>query len=265
MNLKKTVKSLNEVDEKFHDLYKESDEGFSLIINVESGTSEDTTGLKNKNRQLLTKLNDQKAALKEYKRKESELEEKRMIENNEFDAFKESLTKKYEGEINRYKEKVESLNDIIKGSMISEQVALVGGKLFGEDAEIFKAIIESRFHAHELSEGGYQIQIKDANGHPNPNMTAEHLIDELKADSKLSKFIVGRQSTGSGANPSANSGVGGGEAEFEKYFTPHDPLFSPMRQAELADRDPEMAKRLRDKHLSVSSLYQVKQVSKHNR
>ncbi|WRQ11923.1 hypothetical protein vBSlqSZDD2_12 [Serratia phage vB_SlqS_ZDD2] len=191
LKLKITKEEHAALDESLQGFYSADGEGFALQV---SGV-EDTSGLKNKNTELLEKL-------RVYREKEEKAQEEARKAQEERDR-KAGNWEKIE---NSYKEQIETLKqnhlaelektrgtikDLVIGKTVTELCAELAVK--GKGA-LLKPFIESRL---ALDEDGVTLRILDAKGSLSA-MDLDALKKELRSDKLFDGIIVGTQAQGSG-------------------------------------------------------------------
>lgn len=226
MKLKKRVKSLNDVDEKYHDLYTEVDGEF--VLDVEG--DEDTGALKRAKEH-------EKLRRKEAEQKARELQEQIDELNESLEEIKESGGKKKEGddpldkkwqaklqkresELNGQIEKLQTEIQRITVDTLAENMA----KELSDSPNLLVPHIKSRL-TMEMVDGKATVKVKDPDGE-----LSASTLDELKAEFESSEDFASviRGSQGSGSGASGGKG-GGGEGK------PSKPDFTKASPKEIAD------------------------------
>ncbi len=251
--LKKIIDNLEDVEEKYRALYTEENGKFVLDKDIvgdgeQSGLKENTEKLKAEKLRIQAELD---SILKDQKEKEAdelsakgEYEKLLAIKTDEFEKSKEQLTTR-----------ADKAETALKDSLISLEVSHIASELFA-DPETFQHLVAARVQAVEV-DGKTTVQITDANGNPSPTMTAEHLIAEFKGVEKYKNYIKGVDSSGGGAGGGSGGG-GGSSAEWEKYFKPNTPEYSPIKQGELQKSDESLYKTLSKKY-GLDDPYNIQQ------
>lgn len=242
--LKPIVADINIVKEEHRGLYTQTADGaWALNISIEG--HEPVAGLKAKTNELLGEVKTTKSENARLQAEATARAEKDLIAKNEFDKVLASRQADFDKKAADAQLKIDGLQGKIKNSLMDKALTDVATQLFGKDADIFKPSIAGRFDIIEDGDG-FSVQIKDINGNASA-MTSDQLIEEFKADERLQKFIVGRESSGGGApGGSAGTSVGADEA-WATFYDRKSSDFSLSKQIELEDKDPEMHKRLSSK------------------
>ena len=227
--LKLVIDKLDDVEEKYRELYEEKDGAFHLNVD---GAGDDLSGLKNKVKELL----DEKKRAVEEKRN---LEQKLALEaaKNEEERIKllEQQGKHEEAAAAReveFKRRVEAAEkkaaesvEKMKRTLIDIEVTRLAADLAGDAAFILEPHLRERFSAEE-KDGEIVVVAKDKDGN---EIGIDKLADEYRGSEQWNKVIVGRDSSGGGAP----TGGSGGADDWDAVFNPVNELYSPTKQAEL--------------------------------
>lgn len=226
MKLKKRVKSLDDVNEKYRDLYVEKDGEFVLEIEGE----EDTGALKRAKEH-------EKDRRKEAEQKARDLEEQlgtvkeqlETLENSKGDGEKDVA--KLEA---KWKKKLEDrereLTDQLEGSkkelntLLVDNVADRLASELSDSPAVLRPHIKSRLTV-EYVDGKPTTRIKDADGELSP-MTVDELKAEFMSNDDFASVVKGSAGSGSGAGGGQGGGSGGGQQK---------PDFSKASTKEVAD------------------------------
>jgi hypothetical protein len=244
-NLEKTVTDLSTVDEKYRSLYVDMQDG-SFSLDIEIPGYEPVDGLKSKNVELLNKLATEKAEKQRLRDEAAKKTEADLIAKNQFDQVLATRAAEFKEKQAAAAAEIERLQGSIKNSMLDAAVSRLSAELFGDSADIFKGHVANRFMVAEEN-GAFKVQILDINGQPS-NMTHDQLAEAFKADVKLQKFIVGRDSSGGGANAGQPGTIAATDSAWDQFFDHNSGKVSLTKQLELLEKDPAMYERLSKKH-----------------
>ncbi len=235
--LHKTINELTEVEEEYRSLYSENgDGGFSLNIEVEdSGVTEsDVEGLK-RNQQA---LKAEKLRLKEKldsleiqlnTKEESELEAK-----GQYDQLLQRKEEEFKEKLAQADTRADEATTLYKDSIISAELSTVANELAGERAKLLMPHLKDRITVDDDN----NLVYTDASDR-------ESLLKEFKNNDLFAPILKGRDSSGGSANGSTTSSD---SVDIDRYFNPGNPEYSPMKQGEVQQDNPEMYKSLSTKY-----------------
>jgi len=232
--LKKVITNIEDVEEKFQDLYEaQSDGTYRLKVEEDDGLD----GLK-RNQQ---RLKAEKIKLKEkLEQLERELNEKLEHELEEKGQYKELLAKKeneYKEMVEREKQRAESVLEQFKGTLLNSELTKLSVELAGERAPLIQPHIKERIVIDEV-DGNFVVKYRDANG--NLVDRPDAIIEEFKNNDLFSPVLQGRNSSGGGAVGAAGGSGASNVGSAEKYFNPSSPDYSPTKQAEIQSEKPDV-------------------------
>jgi len=223
------VDNLDGVEEKYKAFYTKNEETgkFHLDANLIVDNTQDVTGLKNNN----SALKAEKLALQTKLDKITELEqtnkESGLEAEKKYDELLELKTGQFDEKIQAATTKSDNAERALKSSMINAAVTSLAVELGGENAELLKPHLVSRFQVN-LVESNYVLQITDKTGKVSA-LSRDQLSEEFRANKMFKPLLKGRQSSGGGSG----GGAGGGsnkEADVQDFFDPSKPSYSTEEQ-----------------------------------
>ncbi len=235
--LKKTINDLTDVEEEYRSLYSENGEGsFSLNIEVEgSGVTEtDIDGLK-RNQQA---LKAEKLRLKEkLDNLESQLntkEEQELESKGQYDQLIQRKEQEFKEKLEQADEKTAQATTLYKDSLITTELNDLATELAGDRAKLLMPHLRDRISVDDENHLIYQ----DASDR-------ESLLKEFKNNSLFAPILKDRDSSGGSANGTDNTK--GDTSDISKYFDPSSTEYSPTKQGEIQQENPEAYKNLSSK------------------
>ena len=244
MALAKILATLEGLDEKYTPLYTKNDDGaYVLNIEIDNTGEPDLTGLKSKNTELLDKNIKLKQRLDALETEEEKRADKKLLDDKEFDTLLTNKEAKWQTKLDEANGRLETLQKQTKNTLLEVQANKIANTLFGEDADVFMSQVKSRLTTIE-KDGNFEIQILDINGNAS-TLTDAQLIEEFKGNTKLQKFIVGRDSSGGDAG--GGSGNLDKGTKYDNYYDESHADYSPTKQGELQDENPTLHAKLVEK------------------
>lgn len=231
--MKVFIKSLDEVEEQFRSLYKQSGDGYVLNIDVKDHP-EFKAVLSNRDEIL-----DEKRKEAEKRRQaEADLEAAKREQNKgsaqtreEFEKVLADERAAHEKALEAERQAAADAKNQLRQFVIDQAVDTIARNLSGDDFDLIKPHIASRVDVVE-ADGKLKVVIKGDDGKPS-GLTTEQFEADVRNNKKFERLIVGKQSSGAGSN----GGGGNGTSEHEKYFDPKSPDFSLTKQIELEATD----------------------------
>lgn len=203
MKLKKRIKSLDEVDEKYQDLYVEKDGEFVLEMD-----DEDTGALKRAKEHEKSRRQEAEKKLRETQEKMEELEN-RLDEMSGDDKdpkkVEERISKKFQKEKETLESQVESLNSEVNRLLVENVSSSLASEL-SDTPRVLEPHIRSRLRAEKGEDGKFKTVVLDENGEVSSS-SLDDLRSELQGNSDFAGVIKASDGSGSGAN--RNRGDGG--------------------------------------------------------
>lgn len=214
MSLKLKVKSLEEVDSKFHALYQEQNGEYVLAIEG----MEDTGALKRaKEHEKQARLEAEKR-LEEIERKARDAElaaeeakqkavEEAARKSGDFAALEKSYQEKLAKREAELKQQVEGLTGNINNLLVDNVAAQIANEIgLDGSSQILIPHIKSRLAA-EQRDGKFVTVVRDAEGKPSAS-TLDDLKAEFTGNAIFAPVLKGNKASGGGAG----AGKGGGAA-----------------------------------------------------
>ena len=218
--LDKTVSSLDGVDEKYRDLYKEQDGVFVLQVNKSDG-DDDLEAIKRKNQELLAEKKSEQA-----KRQAAEAEAQRVAEENarkngDIESLEKSWAEKLANREAELNAKVESLTGTVSSMTIDTAAQGIASKIAVEGAERYVIQdVKARLKLHTNEDGTVKVIVNDKNGNASA-MTLDELSNEFVNSPEHKAVIKGTGGSGGGAT---GGGGGNGGAKSPKDMTVEERL-----------------------------------------
>ena len=218
--LDKTVSSLDGVDEKYRDLYKEQDGVFVLQVNKSDG-DDDLDAIKRKNQELLAEKKSEQA-----KRQAAEAEAQRVAEENarkngDIESLEKSWAEKLANREAELASKIESLTGTVSSMTIDTAAQGIASKIAVEGAERYVIQdVKARLKLHTNEDGTVKVIVNDKNGNASA-MTLDELSNEFVNSPEHKAVIKGTGGSGGGAT---GGGGGNGGAKSPKDMTVEERL-----------------------------------------
>lgn len=218
--LDKTVSSLDSVDEKYRDLYKEQDGVFVLQVNKSDG-DDDLDAIKRKNQELLAEKKSEQA-----KRQAAEAEAQRIAEENarkngDIESLEKSWAEKLANREAELTSKIESLTGTVSSMTIDTAAQGIASKIAVEGAERYVIQdVKARLKLHTSEDGTVKVIVNDKNGNASA-MTLDELSNEFVNSPEHKAVIKGTGGSGGGAT---GGGGGNGGAKPPKDMTVEERL-----------------------------------------
>lgn len=218
--LDKTVSSLDGVDEKYRDLYKEQDGVFVLQVNKSDGDDE-LDAIKRKNQELLAEKKSEQA-----KRQAAEAEAQRVAEENarkngDIESLEKSWAEKLANREAELTSKIESLTGTVSSMTIDTAAQSIASKIAVEGAERYVIQdVKARLKLHTNDDGTVKVIVNDKNGNASA-MTLDELSNEFVNSPEHKAVIKGTGGSGGGAT---GGGGGNGGAKSPKDMTVEERL-----------------------------------------
>lgn len=218
--LDKTVSSLDGVDEKYRDLYKEQDGVFVLQVNKSDG-DDDLDAIKRKNQELLAEKKSEQA-----KRQAAEAEAQRVAEENarkngDIESLEKSWAEKLANREAELTSKIESLTGTVSSMTIDTAAQSIASKIAVEGAERYVIQdVKARLKLHTNDDGTVKVIVNDKNGNASA-MTLDELSNEFVNSPEHKAVIKGTGGSGGGAT---GGGGGNGGAKSPKDMTVEERL-----------------------------------------
>ena len=207
--LKKIVDKLEDVDEKFHDLYEKKADG-KFHLKVEDDNGDDLKRAKDREKEA-RKAAEQEAAdlrekLKKAEAKKQEDEAEAARKAGDIKALEESWGKKLEDSVAEKQAEIDKLNGVIKNQMVDTVALELATELSEKSPKLLLPHIQSRLSV-EISDGKPITRVLDKDGKPSA-MNVDDLKKEFFTNEDFSEIITGSKASGGGAT-GAGDGKGG--------------------------------------------------------
>jgi hypothetical protein len=240
--LPKVIADLSVVEEKYRVLYTKQEDG---TYKLDEGVTEDVTGLKNTNIALKQEKLELKQKYEELLQFKKQKEEEELLAEKKYKELLESKETSFKTELEKAKEEITKLHNTIKQTKLDEVVTSLATELAGENALLLKPHIQQKVKV-ELMDGVPEARFINDVGE---SINKDTLLTEFKNIKAFQAVIKGRNSSGGGAgggagDPSANDG------SYDKYFDENSPSYSPTKQYELQQSNPQLHDALFAKYLA---------------
>jgi len=234
--LKKILDSLEGLDEKYHQFYTKNETSgkYELDSALVIDNTEDVTGLRNNNSALKAEKLALQARLDKLAEDEQVNHESGLEAEKKYGELLELKTGQFDEKLGLANAKADNAEKSLKSSLINAAVTSLAVELAGENAELLKPHLVSRFQVN-LVESNYVLQISDKNGNVSA-LTREELSEEFRKNKTFKPLLKGRDSSGGGSNGGSGSGYGK-EADVQKYFDPSSKEYSSEGQYEVEKTD----------------------------
>jgi len=220
MALKATVKTLDEVDAKYHDLYVKNEDG---TFRLDAEGVEDVGALKNalaRERELNKKKKDgdgltdaEKTELTELRKQREEHEQKELEDKKNWEGLTNRLKEKHQNEMTAAEKKAQIAQDRLFKTLKENAATAAIVKNKGKVAPLIPHVISNLDVIEE--NGELQVVVKEKDGNkryskdsPKDVMSVEELIktDFLNNDDFMGLFEgTGSSGSGSSTNPKGRS------------------------------------------------------------
>lgn len=212
MALKKKIKTIEEVDEKYRDQYKKADDGFVLDVDGD----EDVTGLKNA-------LSAERQAAEEAKRKAREAADELARAKGDIPALEESWRSKVTEARKEGSKKIETLSKALEKATVEHAARELATKLSTSAPNLLLPHIRPRLVMEIGADDTPIVRVLDAAGKPSASSLTD-LENEFKNNKDFSTVITGSRGSGGGTplgqQPGGGSANGSGAPNLNKMSAP---------------------------------------------
>lgn len=196
MTLKNKVKSIEEVDEKYRDLYKKESDG-SFVLDVDG--VEDVTGLKNA-------LSSERQAAEDARRKAREAADELARAKGDIPALEESWKSKVSEARKEGTKRIEQLTRSLEKATVEHAARELATKLAPSATALLLPHIRPRLAMEVGADDTPIVRILDQAGKPSAASLTD-LENEFKANKDFAAVITGSRASG-GGTPSQSQGGG---------------------------------------------------------
>lgn len=222
--LKYKLDTLDGLSDALKELYEERDGAFYLKVEG----AEDVSGLKNKNSELLGKLQREKEQREQLERERREAEEARMREKGEYESLYKAEREKFQALNERYEnERAERINQT-REQFASKLAVDLSGKLGEKAVSAIKRFILDNV---KTSEEGPYFELA--------GFKVDYETMRQKMANEYPFLVAGSQASGGQATGSGGEAVAGVKNPWKKDS------FNLTEQARLLRDDPQTAERLK--------------------
>ncbi len=236
MKLLKTIDDIGDVDAKYQDLYENIDGILTLTIETEGVTSVD--GLVENSKKLKSEKMKLQERLDNLEGQIHLRDEESLKAEGDYNALLELKEKAFQEKLEQANEKAEQATTLFRDSILDREIQHISTELAGDNAGLIAPHLKGRLSINEDNE----IVITDILGNASLLSSAD-LIKEF-SENEVYKPLTSRASSGSGASGSETANQ---TTDVERYFNPQHADYSPTKQGELEQSDPEIYKSLSSK------------------
>ncbi|MHC4300940.1 MAG: hypothetical protein ACYS7Y_27005 [Planctomycetota bacterium] len=255
MKLGRKVESLDAVDEKYHGLYEQGEDGTFTLgeIGIEGLVPKSKVDEFRKNnltlQDELKALKDgslpeeELAAYKEWKEAESQREFESAKKKGEVEKLLKQSDEKWGQKLTTEQEKAKKLSDRLRKTIVKAEFAPLMGK-HEADWTLLEGVIGQRVAVDEEDDFSLVINLPDGNrmiGDKGEFATAEDLLSELREHESYGKAFGGKRGFGGGAN--GNKGDKGGTVKSNPWSKS---TWNFTEQSKITRKNPALATRLKD-------------------
>ena len=235
--LEPEVKTLDEVDEKYRDLYEETENGFQLQVDSFAAMKRAKTREKERAKKAEEELQALRSEIESMKSEQEKAGEEKARKSGDIEALEASWEAKYKKlqddlskQIQEREQAIYGLTSKATAASIAAELALPldGGK---STAPTLEKLILPRLKT-EMRDGKPVTVVLDDESKPSA-MTIEEFKKEFASDPAVAPWIVGSKASGSGATGGGRSGgaaqkgnVGGTPEERAAHFRAKYPELS---------------------------------------
>lgn len=203
-----SVDSIDSIPESYRSLYAEKDGKFAF--QTPEALLSAKAHEKQKRQEIAAERDTYKGKLTEYEQQLEAIKQEKMLadakKTGDYSKLKESFEQKAVELEGTYKGQLSAKDELIKKLTVGQEATKLAAKLFGEDADTLRHIVDSRLTV-EVSDGQANVIVLDAKGNPSAK-SLDELHDEIYNDPRYSRFVVGSNASGGGANGSSSKGGG---------------------------------------------------------
>lgn len=214
--MKFRVKSLDEVDEKYRDLYVK--DGDTYVLKVEDDPAE---GMRTARDHEKTRRQEAERKLREIEDKQQEDENERNRKGGKVEEIEKAWKAKYDKEVERLTGEVNSRDQQLKTMLVDNVATQLAGELF-TTPDLALPHIKARLGVDTV-DGKFVTRVMDGQGTMTPN-SIDEFKKELVADAKFAQ-IVKKSNAGGGVGapkPNTNTSNQGGEPTNLAKASPSD-------------------------------------------
>lgn len=208
--LKIKTESLDEIEEKFRDLYEQTDDGYQLKV---EGV-EDTGALKRAKdhekqarKEAEQRLREAQEQLDAINAAKAQAEEDKLRKSGDIEALEKSWQEKYQKREQELAAQTEALQTNLQKILVDGKAQSLAAELaLPGSAEVLMPHIRSRLATVER-DGEFVTAVLDESGKPSA-LSLDELKAEISGNKAFAPLLVGSNATGSGASPSASNSSG---------------------------------------------------------
>jgi len=244
MKFKLTKEEYEALGDGVKEFYRESGDGFEIDTDVTQ--SGDYQKLYNNRNDVLDekKTEEKKRLALEEEQEKAKL--KGLEDKQEYEKILGIKEDKHKDSLSMARAESSRLKLQLENSILNASVESIAYGLAGDRAELIKPHLRARMRMVEV-DGIQQLLITAPNG-TDSQMTTTDLVDEFTKNDLYAPLLAGRGSSGGGSDNGNGAGGASDFTEWEAYFKPETRNLT--KQSLLAKEDPELYKKLAEKHNS---------------
>ncbi|WQY99627.1 hypothetical protein [Acinetobacter phage pB23] len=194
--MKFRVKSLDEVDEKYRDLYVK--DGDTFVLKVEDDPAE---GMRTARDHEKTRRQEAERELRELKQRQQEEQDEHNRKNGKVDEIEAAWQTKFNKEVERLKGEIAARDQQLQTMLIDNVAVQLAGDLF-TSPNLALPHIKSRLGVESV-DGKFVTRVKDATGAVTAN-TIDEFKSELAADASFAPILKKSNAGGGIGAPKQN-------------------------------------------------------------
>lgn len=201
------VKSLDGVDEKYHDLYTETDDGYEIQVKGVGEMKRAKAREKQRAQEAEDKLKEIQGQFESLRDEMSNMKDKKHKETGDIEALEKSWAEKMQKLEAEKNQAIEVLTGNLNKLLVDSEAMRLASELAVEgSADVLVPHIKSRLSA-DNRDGQYKTVVLDGEGKPSA-LTIDELKNEISGNKAFAPLLAGSRASGSGAM----GGQGGGAA-----------------------------------------------------
>ncbi len=227
--LPRTIQNLDEVEEKYQSFYTQTEDGYSIDANLQgpdvTGLKATNVDLKNEKSTIKNELETVKEELRELQAQETE---QKLLEKENYSELLVEKETAFKTDLEHATSELQELRRVV----ITEKLTSIAKEIAGENA----ALLMPHLTGLEYNEG---IQYPDG-------LSQEDFIASVKDNPMFGPLLKTQKASGGGASTSSSSQAA--DTQVEKYFNPNSNEYSPTKQGDIQQENPEIYNALSKKY-----------------
>ncbi len=218
--LPQKISDLSEVEEKYQSFYTQTEDGYSIDANLQgpdvTGLKATNVDLKNEKSTIKNELETVKEELRELQAQETE---QKLLEKENYSELLVEKETAFKNDLEHATSELQELRRVV----VTEKLTSIAKEIAGENA----ALLMPHLTGLEYDEG---IQFPGG-------VTQEDYITSIK-DNPLFQPLMSHKASGGGASTSSSAQAA--DTQAEKYFNPNSNEYSPTKQGDIQQENPEL-------------------------